>query len=314
MTECERFIKEGLFIPDFFKPEVRCDFLVDEKRKKLWAVELDLLMHLDAVCRKHDLRYWIEGGTLIGAIRHNGFIPWDDDIDVLMFREDFERLCQYAAEFKDPYFFQTPLTDPGYFCAYAKIRNSNTSCISEPFRYQGINLGIAIDIFVLDGHIPGSDGQERFNTIMRAILDNSTYMRLTHPFLDAKNKKRVASYPGGDPFVRDRLIREMSMRDNDKTTELVWTPMGGVYGYEKCVFYRGDFTETISGKFEGFEFPIPKGYDRILRCEYGDYMKLPPVEERGNWHITAAVEPDVPYFQRLVELAERDKQEELHVR
>lgn len=311
MTECERLIANGTFTRDFFKPEVRCDFLVTTKRKQIWAVEIDLLLQLDKVCKKHGLRYWIMGGTLLGCVRHRGFIPWDDDIDVLMFRDEYEKLCTFADEFLPPYFFQTPYTDPGYFCAYTKIRNSNTTCISEPFRYQGINLGIGIDIFVMDRHIPGHDAQARFDVIMQAIIDNSTHMRLTHPYLCEKDKKRVTQYSGGDPLERYEMIREMSMRDNEKDTELIWFPMGGVYGYKKCVFFRHDFDETVQGRFECFDFPIPKGNDRVLRCEYGDYMKLPPPEERGCWHGQAMYDPDIPYSQRLLELAVLDKQREL---
>ena len=85
MTECERLKKQGKFPVDFFLEEIRDDFFVDENRKKIWAICLDMLMQLDNVCTKHNLRYFLSYGSLLGAIRHNGFIPWDDDLDVVMF-------------------------------------------------------------------------------------------------------------------------------------------------------------------------------------------------------------------------------------
>ncbi len=91
MTECERIIEQGILPKSFFEQEERCDFLVTEKRKKIWAVLLDLLIKFDFVCKKYSLTYFLADGTLLGAARHQGFIPWDDDIDVSMPREDYEK-------------------------------------------------------------------------------------------------------------------------------------------------------------------------------------------------------------------------------
>ena len=84
MTESERIIKEGILPETFFEPESRCEFYVDETRKKIWAIELDLYLELMRVCKKYDLTIWADGGTLLGAVRHNGFIPWDDDMDLIL--------------------------------------------------------------------------------------------------------------------------------------------------------------------------------------------------------------------------------------
>ncbi|MDE7248566.1 MAG: LicD family protein, partial [Lachnospiraceae bacterium] len=93
------------FEPSFFKEEIRSDFLVDEKRKKIWAVELQILEKIDEVCRKHHITYYAHYGTLLGAVRHQGFIPWDDDLDIAMFRDDYEKFQKIAAEeFTEPYF------------------------------------------------------------------------------------------------------------------------------------------------------------------------------------------------------------------
>lgn len=98
----------------FLEEEVRCGYTVTRKMKEVWAVELDLLKEFKRVCNKYDLKYCADGGTLLGAIRHQGFIPWDDDLDIAMLRKDFEKLNEVApAEFKKPYFWQTEETDKG---------------------------------------------------------------------------------------------------------------------------------------------------------------------------------------------------------
>ena len=93
MTQIERILKEGLITEDFLKEETICDFVVTEELKKTQAIALDLLVKFDKVCKKENLRYYLAYGTLLGAVRHKGFIPWDDDLDVVMMRDDFERFC-----------------------------------------------------------------------------------------------------------------------------------------------------------------------------------------------------------------------------
>ena len=120
--------------PSFFKKEIRSDFLVDEKRKKVWAVELEMLEKLDEVCKNHDITYWVFYGTLLGAVRHKGFVPWDDDIDVVMFRNDYERFQTVAPhEFQEPYFFQNSYTDRRIW-ALSKIRDSSKYMSAKVFK------------------------------------------------------------------------------------------------------------------------------------------------------------------------------------
>ena len=94
MTEIERILKKGVIKEDFLKEEIRNEFLVTTERKKIWVVLLDLMMVFDDVCKKHNLTYFLEAGSLLGAIRHKGFIPWDDDVDVLMPRKDYQKFLR----------------------------------------------------------------------------------------------------------------------------------------------------------------------------------------------------------------------------
>lgn len=119
---------------------------------------LDLMVEFDLVCKENDIEYFLDSGTLLGAIRHNRFIPWDDDVDIIMMREDFTKLRKAAARgaFQEPYFFQYPDTDEGYSNIYAKLRNSNTTAIPSGDAHMDINHGIYIDINPVD-YIPNND-------------------------------------------------------------------------------------------------------------------------------------------------------------
>ena len=130
MKEIERIISKGVISKDFLKSEIREEFFVDEKRKKIWAVELDILLLFDTLCKEHNLTYFLMHGTLLGAVRHKGFIPWDDDIDVVMPREDYDKFLKLAGEIEQPYFLQTPITDEESGFSIAKLKNSNTTCLN----------------------------------------------------------------------------------------------------------------------------------------------------------------------------------------
>ena len=129
----------------FFREETRCDFLITEERKNILAISLDLFFEFEKVCKKHNLKYYLFYGSLLGAVRHHGFIPWDDDFDVAMPRKDYEELLRLYDEFSFPYFLQSPLSDGKCFFSYATLRNSNTSKVSKKLCYNGHNEGIPIN-------------------------------------------------------------------------------------------------------------------------------------------------------------------------
>lgn len=294
MRETERIIAKGLLLQDFFKEEIICDFRVDKFRKEIWAVELDLLSELISVCEKYYLRYYLIFGSLLGAIRHKGYIPWDDDLDVTMPREDYEVLLKHADEFKVPYFLQTPGNDHRFYYAHAKLRNSNTSAIDYPFLYAGFNMGIFIDIVPMDNFDKENDGIKRFDQIKDLIVQNSTYMRMTHPNLNERDRQRVESYNGGDPLNTYHLIEKLAREDEGKDTEFVSMLVAPLYGYKRNVFLKEDFDQSMKIVFNGLKVNIPIGYDRILKVIYGDYMTLPSVEQRGA-HYNVLFDSNKPY-------------------
>ncbi len=304
MTECEKIAAKGILPEDFFRAETICEFRVDETMKKVWAIELDLLYEFDRVCRAHGLRYFLIFGSLLGAVRHHGFIPWDDDMDVIMPRDDYEKFLTLGSEFKAPYFLQTIRTDPGFYYAHAKLRNSNTAAIDYPFVFQGFNLGCFIDVLPLDNFDP-ENGGETFSEINRLILENSVAMRLTHPRLSERDRERVSRHSGIDPMEAFERIDTLSKKSNENYTGYVSILAATTYGMKKDVFPAECFAECIPCDYHGIRTFIPKGYDTVLSTTYGDYRQLPPVEKRGAWHGNLVFYPDIPYDEALKSTLEK---------
>ena len=256
------------------KPE----YAVPELMKKVWQVELDLLERLIEVCQEHHLRMWMDFGTLLGTVRHKGFIPWDDDIDVCMPRPDYDKLIAIGKEaFKEPYFLQSAYSDTDYFRGHAQLRNSQTTGIRPSDSYQPFNQGIFIDIFVLDG-VP-ENGEEAHEL--------SRWVRKKLRYLKSKNCAILASGRLGLIFrkwkcrceVRRRGWATMFKEIEDRLREHPFDDSRQVAEISFCgldfVMDRDIFDETVWMDFEDLKVPAPSGWDRLLRIEIGDDYMTP---------------------------------------
>lgn len=301
MTEIERILKKGVVSEEFLKEEIRNDFVVTVERKKIWAVILDLMVEFDRVCRKHDIRYYLDGGSLLGAIRHNGFIPWDDDIDVTMPRDDYERFIKLGSEFSHPYFLQTPYTDPEYFYSFAKIRNSNTTALNQMFKYQSFNHGVWISVFPLDKFFINKTCEDIYSRICQLTYDISTYMRMKNPYLDEKDVARVSNYSSRDPFETYEEIQKLASQFNKSEADYWGTLVITIREFKRKALPIKSYAKECYHKFECLELPIPNDYHSVLALEYGDYMTLPPIEERGG-HDSTLFDPDKPYMEYLKDI------------
>ena len=295
MSEIERLIEKGIFEESYFNPETRCDFYVDTRRKQVWAVELDLLFEFDRVCKKHNLRYFLAYGTLLGAVRHKGFIPWDDDTDVLMPTEDYEKLWSFASDFKDPYFFQTPYSDPSYLYAHARLRNSRTTMIQRPFCYNDYNMGMFMDILPLDSFVPDENGQHVFEEMGKLLVDMSTSMKVSNPYPNERDANRIKELAPINGLTLYEKVRALAMSFSDIDSEYCFPSAALTYGFKKSVLKKEYFTGVDYLDFEGYRFPVPSGYKKFLEYVYGDYMAFPPVEKRGVWHGEVWTDADKPY-------------------
>lgn len=293
------------FNDDFFKEEIKCDFIVTEKQKRIWAIELDLMAQLLRVCKKHNIRIMVFAGTLLGAIRHSGFIPWDDDFDVCILRDDFEKLLKIAPnEFKDPYFLQSALSDRRYFMGYARLRNSLTTAHILKYHSPEYNHGIYIDIYVVDGYVNDKkllSMQLRKRDIFEKIANTYSKQDYTGNTL-SRFVKKIAScilHVTMCKWIKYETVVKWyvdTLSKYNKDSEYVTTVTHERKIVESSIFEKAAFDNIIYMPFENIEVPVPADYDKILRIKYGDYMKFPPKEKRGVWH-TGVVDfdPDIEY-------------------
>lgn len=298
MTECERIINEGILPESFFLPETKNDFLIDVNRKKIWAILIDLLVRFDKFCNENHLNYFLIFGSLLGAVRHKGFIPWDDDVDIAMPREDYNKFISLANKINQPYFIQSHLNEKDFFLSFAKFRNINTTCISKPFAHQKFNQGIALDIFPLD-NFEENGAQERFERIKWLNMENSTYMRMGNPHLDVTSLERIKTHSGMSPQNVLQEIECISTQFNNKDTPKVGINTLTIYSVEKNTWLKQDFNSFILMDFECYQFRVPCGFRNILTATYGDYMQLPPIEKRGDWHSNLLINPDISFSEYI---------------
>lgn len=282
---------------DFLEEEPR-EIRVSSDVKKIWAVELDLLVKFDEVCRRNGIQYFIDGGTLLGAVRHNGFIPWDDDIDVCMFRKEYEKLEAIAdKEFKEPYFWQTFKTDLHSARGHGALRNSRTTAISKSDLVNGrtirkFNQGICLDVFPLD-NIPDSEKEaaDFLNGVQKRIekiwFINSFVaefkMRGWRVLTSVRGIQKALRYVGyvllarlhGKNVLREAAVdheawcaKYDSVETNRSCTIAHWP-----IRKDRQYYRRGWFDASVMLDFEMLKLPAPSGYRELLDGLYGDWHK-----------------------------------------
>ena len=287
----------SLDLPEsFFNEEIRSGYTVTKDRKELWAVELDLLFQLDEICRKHGLSYMLGAGSLLGVIRHKGFIPWDDDIDIYMLRRDYDKLISCWHELKEPYFLQSGYTEREYVRKHAQLRNSHTTAFCQGEENWDVNRGVFIDIFPIDG-IPDSE----IDYFRQERTDKWFDKWWTYYF--RKNCKSTLQ------VIKRAIIRFLSriigkntvFRAMEKNLSHYSKPDTKMWGnrtiHFDCPRSRRpleDYTNLTTGEFEGFQVPIPVNYDAMLRQQYGDYMKIPEIKP-ASIHGELTVSTSVSY-------------------
>ena len=265
-----------------------------EQQPRWNAIILDVLRFFNDVCKAHGLTYFCCGGTAIGAIRHGGFIPWDDDIDVFMPRPHYDRFVQLASEAHwDDYELVTPYNKADYPLFFAKLCNRHTTLVEEAD--TPCVVGLYIDIFPIDGApddvVAAQAMEARFRKTknkLEAISTHNTfaeYMRLlTMPREWGRFVRKTIGFFFRQSYRR-RLLRQLAaisyQYDYDSST--VVAVYCGSYG-PKEVFPKQWLSGTVPFSFEGLTVDLPTGYDEYLRQYYGDYMQLPPEEKRVAHH------------------------------
>lgn len=280
-------------------------YIVSEKRKLLWKLEVEILAEFQRICEKHSLKYFAIGGTLLGAVRHQGFIPWDDDIDLAMMREDYEKfICIAKDEMNEPFFLQTPDTDTGYYYGHLKIRMNGTTCIrrSEWAHKMPFHQGVFIDVFPLDA-VPDSKAVReihRFLAVKSSSIARSAPYDLSLGDIKKKNRRKFRIYrkilrfvkPIRFSYLRDQIVQMYNKRPTKEIGQL-----GNAYKYyPNFAWERQWFDETVDVPFEGLTLKAPAGYDYVLTKLYGDW-KTPT--QNGNYHGELFFDAENPYTDYL---------------
>lgn len=290
-------VKLNIDLPDgFLDEEIRCDYKISSEMKKVWAVQLDMLKELERVCEKYGLTYFADSGTLIGAIRDKGYIPWDDDIDLVMMRTDYEKLVEVAPkEFKYPYFFQNTYSDEMYIRAHSQLRNSETTGFIKQDKDKPFNKGIFIDVFPLD-YLPDNEFKRKyflFGIKLRwkiLLLSTSTQNLRTIKAKIVGYMMKPFVYAIGYKKLFRRYERYCSRYNSDKCKELSYVAYS--LGKEKHIWKKEWFEGRKKVPFEFTDVYIPIGYDERLKKEYGNYMTH---SHAPSSHGECILNADVPY-------------------
>ncbi len=255
--------------------------LDQETLRKLQMTLLEMIVEVDRICRENDIKYSLDGGTLLGAIRHDGFIPWDDDADVVMLRSEYQKFYEVCKTQLDTsrFFLQEYRTDDQYRWGYSKMRRNNTLFLREGQEHVKCNQGVFLDIFVYD-QVPDGFLARRIHLFKCYCIRKGLYSEVgkvkATGFLRAWYKL-INKIPRNWWF---KHIEKIAAKQNAKRHELV---RHMTYPYRKACRYglpRECFDEYIEKDFEGHNFKVFKKYDLYLSRLYGDYMVLPPVEKR----------------------------------
>ena len=268
--------------------------VLDEKKlTQLKHIQIAILKEYIEICHKHGLQYFLVGGSCLGAVRHQGFIPWDDDIDIGMPRADYDRFLEVApAELSDGYFLQTAHTDKHYPMNFAKIRNSQTTFLESSVSHLDINHGVFFDIFPMDGY-HFSRGRE----IKMKICRHGVARAFRIPQSQSVIKKLLiflATLPVRDYHKARDILEKMACRYRYEDCDIIASYFG-VWG-KKEIFKKEIFGQGSKGIFEGIEVMLPADPHGYCRQLYGDYMKYPPLEKRVTHHYCDVIDLDKSYL------------------
>lgn len=261
---------------------------------ELWEQQLMILDYFDSICKEYKLTYWANGGTLLGAVRNKGFIPWDDDIDLAMPRSDYDRLISLGNKiFEYPYFLQSVETDE-IKRGHIEIRKNDTTCFMTCDYNVPYKLGIFIDVFALDYINP--DNQKEFIDNLKkeysAIIEPPTQrMGTRHPYISKIYNQFI--FPIKNSLYKNCKLSKIRVSQyekyvghckmySDRSSFMTWVEFAGSFykDYYPPLLPVEIFEKTVFLEFEGRILPCPVGYHEFLTILYGDYMK--PSKAPGN--------------------------------
>ncbi len=256
--------------------------------RRMQLLQLDMLVEFDRVCRENNINYVILAGTQLGAVRHKGYIPWDDDADIGMLREDFERFKTLSFKMNPSIcYFQDHTTDPYYRWGYGKLRRTGTTFIRAGQEHIKCKTGVFVDVFPLDDVPKSTLGQmiQDFNCFCLRKITWSEVGRVSSKGAAKVWWTLLSKIPINWVYKRLSYYTKKSRNDSDKYVRiLMYTSFGKLY--RKSVldlrygFPKKWITDRAEYEFEGHMLYGSKDYDAFLSYLYGDYMQLPPENKR----------------------------------
>ena len=275
---------------------------------RVQKVQLGLLKQVDRLCRKNGIRYMAVHGTLLGTIRHKGFIPWDDDIDIAMLREDYDRFIRVCEEqLGDDYYLQTPESDTScFYGGYSKLRDNRTSALENKNNGKGCNQGIWIDILPLD-HCPKDEQRRRKLqkkiTFWQRIRLAHLYKHWTNVLGDVRGGEVSIYYILRKGISPDKALRKLKKLFTSCAPEGYRAILASYYGNweNRNVYTEQECRDLIEMPFEDIQIMVPAAFDKWLSQRYGEeYMKMP--DEKGRYsHKSVIFDPDTPFADKVKE-------------
>lgn len=253
----------------------------------LKQIQIEILDVVATFCKEHGIRYWIDSGTLLGSIRHKGYIPWDDDIDIGMLRPDYERFKELFNAENSRYQLICNDLDPTCIYPFAKVLDTQT-VLYEPDEEHGVQTCINIDIFIYD-NAPDDDAEckRMYDARDRYVMLNLLQNRLIGTHSLSKDIVKFVGYHVLRHFPVACFATKVV--ENAKSYDVVETGyVGNFTAVSRIKVSKHVFDSFITGEFEGKYYNIPVGYDEWLTAFYGDYMQLPPAEKRVAHHMYVA--------------------------
>ena len=274
-------------IPDkFLEGEIRDGFYVENMMKKAWAAQLEVLNEVDKICRQYDIKYFADWGTLLGAIRHKGFVPWDDDMDITMKRQDYIRFCQIVQQQQGEIEIINVHTDSDWTDMLSRVINGRIINYNPEHmkKYHGFPYIAGIDIFPLDYVAPTKEEDELQCNMISIVGSFADVVRRADTSQEEKVqvKKEIENLCGvkfndTEPLSAQllKLTERLAMMYSEEESHAV-ALMGDHAGPRPLdVYPKEDYSDSIYVPFEYIEVPIPVGYDAILRQKYGDEYMVP---------------------------------------